>query len=63
VELIKADHSDGDPRINTDLDRFKRAGLPQNIIVPADPTQPLIIMPEWIGPDKALQALEQALGK
>gem|GEM_PF-4524980 len=62
VELIKADDTSADPAIKADLDRFKRAGLPQNIIIPRDPDQPYIVMPEVISPADALQALEEALG-
>jgi len=62
VELIKADSTIVDDRIDIDLARFDRANLPVNIIVPEDPNQPLIMMPEVIGPKEALQAIEEALG-
>lgn len=43
------------------LRRYNRANLPVNIIVPADPDAPVINMPEIIGPEQALQALDQAV--
>ncbi len=63
VKLVKADNTNANPEINADLDRFKRSNLPVNIIAPADPDQPLILMPEIIGPEDALKALELAAGK
>jgi len=59
--LIKADDTAANPEIKIDLARFNRANLPVNIVVPADPAQPLIMLPEIIGPDEALQALEEAV--
>lgn len=60
MELIKADDTAGRPEIKTDLARFNRANLPVNIIVPEDPAQPLIMMPEVISPADALEALKKA---
>lgn len=63
VLLVKADNTHGDPAINADLERYGengRSNLPVNIIVPADPDRPLIIMPEIFGADKALEAIEEA---
>ena len=63
VLLVKADNTHGDPAINADLERYGengRSNLPVNIIVPADPDQKLIIMPEFFGAGEALEALEQA---
>lgn len=61
VLLIKADNTDRLQTINDDLKRYDRANLPVNLIIPADPEAPIIVMPEVFGPDKALQALEEAL--
>jgi len=65
VLLIKADNTDKLQSINDDLKRFGRANLPVNLVVPADPDAPIIVMPEVFGPDDALQALKEAeyLGK
>jgi thiol:disulfide interchange protein len=60
VELIQADKTKPRPQIDLDLARFDRKNIPVNIIVPADPNQPLIMMPELIGPKEALQALKLA---
>lgn len=62
VELVRADNTRKIPEIKTDLNRFNRSNLPVNIIVPSDPDQPLIMMPEVISPKEALQALEEAQG-
>lgn len=61
VLLIKADNTDRLQSINDDLKRYGRANLPVNIIAPADPDAPVILMPEVFGPDEALEALEQAV--
>ena len=63
VLLVKADATEVNAQIDADLKRYGadgRQSLPVNIIVPADPDKPLIIMPELIGPDEALLALEKA---
>lgn len=60
VILIKADKTQESPEIDADLARFGRFGLPVNLVYPADPEAPPIIMPETITAEKALEALEQA---
>lgn len=62
VELVKADSTQPRPDIDRDLARFDRSNLPVNIVVPADPSQPLIMLPEVIGADEALKALRIAAG-
>ncbi|MFT6179371.1 MAG: thiol:disulfide interchange protein [Akkermansiaceae bacterium] len=59
---MQADDTIPDPRIKADLARFNRSNLPVNIVVPSDPDQPLIMLPEFISPAEALQALEEAQG-
>lgn len=59
--LIKADNTKRLQSINDDLKRYNRANLPVNIIAPADPKAPVIVMPEVFGPEEALQALEEAV--
>ncbi len=61
VLLIKADNTDRLQTIDDDLKRYGRASLPVNIIAPADPEAPVILMPEVFGPADALEALEQAV--
>jgi len=61
--LIKADSTSPNPAVDLDLTRFGRENIPVNIIVPADPNQPLIMMPELIGPSDAIKALKLAAGK
>ena len=56
----QADNTDKLQSINDDLKRYGRANLPVNLVVPADPSAPIIVMPEVFGPDEALQALEEA---
>ena len=60
VLLIQADNTDRLQSINDDLKRYDRANLPVNIVAPANPDAPVIIMPEIFGPEEALEALEQA---
>ncbi len=61
VLLIKADNTDKLQSINDDLKRYGRANLPVNLVVPADPNAPIIVMPEIINANDALQALEEAV--
>ena len=61
VILIKADNTDRLQTINDDLKRYDRANLPVNIIAPANPDAPVILMPEIFGAKEALEALEQAV--
>ena len=63
VILIKADNTAKDQVIWDDLARYGRVNLPTNIVFPADPTLPGIIMPETISVEDALKALEKALEK
>jgi thiol:disulfide interchange protein len=61
VLLIQADNTDKLQSINDDLKRYGRANLPVNLVVPANPDAPIIVMPEIFGPEEALQALEEAV--
>lgn len=63
VQLVVADKSNDRPDIDADLKRFGRANLPVNIIVPKDPNQPCIVMPEIISPKKAIKAILLAAGE
>ncbi|MDA7535618.1 hypothetical protein N9268_02335 [Akkermansiaceae bacterium] len=61
VLLIKADNTKRLQSINDDLKRYGRANLPVNVIAPADPDAPVILMPESFGAAEALEVLEQAV--
>lgn len=61
VILIQVDNTAREQRISDDLAKFGRYNLPTNLVYPADPDAPPIIMPEIIDADLALQALEQAV--
>lgn len=60
VVLIKVDNTAREQRITDDLARFGRSALPTNLVYPAKPEAPPIIMPEVISASDALEALEQA---
>lgn len=60
VILIKVDNTAREQVISDDLARFGRAGLPTNLVYPADPEAPPIILPEIIDADIAMEALDQA---
>ena len=62
VLLVKADKTKPSKQeaINADMARYGRNTIPTNIIGPANPDAPSIILPEIIGPKDALKALEQA---
>ncbi|MEM7456133.1 MAG: hypothetical protein AAF456_17440 [Planctomycetota bacterium] len=43
-----------------ELSRTDMSNLPVNILYPADyPARPAIMLPEWVGPSTALEALER----
>ena len=46
-----------DEVIFRDLERADRVSIPVNLVYPADPTKPAILLEELIGPDDALLAL------
>jgi|TARA_B110000908_G_C10032234_1_gene347946 thiol:disulfide interchange protein len=60
VLLIKADNTKRLQTISDDFPRYGRVALPVNVIAPADPNAPVIVMPEVFGPEEALKALEEA---
>ena len=63
VLVVTADNTDGDELIKQDLDRADRKSLPTNIIYPADPAKPAIMLPEYLTPDIVIKALKVAAGK
>lgn len=57
--MVVADMTDNDEVIARDLERADRYNIPVNLIYPADPDQPAILLEELISPDDALLALER----
>jgi len=47
-------------QITLDLKRVNRSSLPTNLIFPADPSKPGIMLPQNIPPNIMLEALEKA---
>ena len=63
VLVVTADNTDGDAIIKKDLDRADRKSLPTNLIYPADPSRPAIMLPEYLTPDVVIKAIESAAGQ
>ena len=63
VLVVTADNTDGDPIIKRDMDRADRKSLPTNLIYPADPSRPAIMLPEYLTPDIVIKAIESAAGQ
>ena len=60
VLVVTADNTDGDEILKKDMDRADRKSLPTNLIYPADPTKPAIMLPEYLTPDIVIKALRIA---
>lgn len=60
VLVVTADHTDGNEVLKKELQRTDRQSLPVNLIYPADPSQPAIMMPEVLTPDNVIEALRKA---
>lgn len=63
ILVVKADHTNGDPIVKKDLERANRKSLPTNLIYPADPTKPAIMLPEYLTPEIVVKAIKQAASK
>jgi len=63
VLVVTADNTDGDAIIKRDMDRADRKSLPTNLIYPADPSRPAIMLPEYLTPDIVIKAIEAAAGQ
>ena len=63
VLVVTADSTDGDQIIKKDMDRAGRKSLPTNLIYPADPSRPAIMLPEYLTPDIVIKAIESAAGQ
>lgn len=61
VLLIQADNTDKLQSINDDLKRYGRANLPVNLVVPADPSAPIIVMPEVLVQMRRYKPLKRRL--
>ena len=60
VELVKVDMTSNDAVYKNELLRTEMKNLPVNLIYPADyPNRPAIMLPEFISPAIALEALEK----
>jgi hypothetical protein len=46
--------------IQKDMNRADRKSLPTNLIYPADPTKPAIMLPEYLTPEIVINAIELA---
>ena len=57
--MVVADLTDNDEVIFRDLERADRVSIPVNLVYPADPTKPAILLEELISPDDALLALDR----
>ena len=60
VLVVTADNTDGGETIKKDLARADRKSLPANLIYPADPSKPAIILPEYLTPEIVIKALRLA---
>ena len=61
IAAIEADLTEDDPKIWEYLhENFNRANLPVNVIYPADPNRPPIILPEVITQATMLEGIEAA---
>ena len=63
VLVVTADNTDGDAIIKRDMGRADRKSLPTNLIYPADPSRPAIMLPEYLTPDIVIKAIESAAGQ
>lgn len=66
VLLLSADITDDTTEstqtIKADLARANRSIIPVNLVYPADPDEPAIILEELVTPEDALQALDRVAG-
>lgn len=62
VVAMRADNSMASPEIDEALREFDRAGVPLNLVYPADSSARPIVLPEILTPGIVLDALDQAVG-
>jgi len=62
VIMIRADVTLFEPMHQEALKKFGRMTVPTDILAPADPKAEVIILPELLSPETAMEALDQAAG-
>jgi thiol:disulfide interchange protein DsbD len=60
VVPIRADYTLEDPEIKADLERFKRAGVPMYVVVPANRPDEPILLNEILTQRAVIEALNRA---
>jgi thiol:disulfide interchange protein DsbD len=60
VVRLSADFTHFDPAIQTELRKYQRAGVPLNIVIPANRPQDVILLPELLTQQIVLGALDRA---
>lgn len=60
VELLRADWTDKNPQIAKELEKFGRAGVPLNLVYPANPDRPPIVLPSILTFDAVKNAVKEA---
>ncbi len=60
IALVKGDFTNEDPKIKALLDQYKRVGVPTYIMLPADLSQPAVILPQVLTPGMVIAAMQQA---
>ena len=59
VLMVIADMTENDEVIAKDLERADRYNIPVNIVYPADPDAPAVLLEELISPEDTLKALNR----
>jgi thiol:disulfide interchange protein len=60
VTPMLADNTKESPEIAAELKKYERAGVPLVLVFPADPNEPVIVLPEVLTPNIVLEALNKA---
>ncbi len=60
VVLLQADWTNNDPEITAALRSFQRAGVPLNVVYPADRSRPPILLPETLTTGLVTQGIQEA---
>lgn len=60
VAVLVGDWTDKNPEISRELQKFGRSGVPLNIIYPADPSRPPIVLPEILTRAALIEAIDKA---
>jgi thiol:disulfide interchange protein len=62
VVPIKADFTKPDPVISAWLKRYRKAGVPMYVVIPADPARDVFLLPEALTSGMVVDALRDAAG-